>query len=1762
MVGAMRKNERSLSIVHINTHDIAGGAAKVAWRLAETQRNAGHDSRMLVGIKESDSEHSSAFPIECDPARQSYCKEHGQLFYDCQGSHKLIANPIVKSADIVHLHNLHGGYFNPFSLSAISYLKPLVWTLHDMQSITGHCAHSFDCQRWQTGCGRCPYLNVEPAIQLDTSAQLLRDKKLIYDHSRLWLVTPSQWLKSKIERSVLQSHPVELIYNSVDTTVFRPCDRAEARKKFGVPAKALVIGAVAHGGALTNQWKGGKYTQKALEALKNKLPDHVFVNIGGDYETDDPKIINIPHINNESELARAYSTLDIFLNTSIADNCPLVILEALSCGIPIVTFDTGGIPELVCDGQQGCVTTRGDQQKLVQDLQRLALSPDLQRHYGHNARERAVSRFDCKIIYSQYENLYERILEESKAGRSQVKLFPSSEIPKIIMSRAFMESENSKLNVITPKAKPATPDADSSQTEYDVSIVLCTKDRAQLLDQMLASLSDAIQGINCEVIVVDGSSIDNTLEVLKRHGVTKIYNEAECLGPGRHSWPQLYNFGFSKARGKWAMYASDDILFSKECIVKAVKLLNSQKDEVAGGIFFFKNIHESPDEEEFGAEKFFIGLDRGWKMLLNYGLFRLDYFRQVGGLDKTYRFYCADGDLGCKFYDSGKQLIPLSRCLVIHNNVLDQLKKTNQERISSDYSLYLQRWGHFAPGEQGPGRLIWQEDFVEAFNLPFDLEKINWGIEYFWQGLACLQREMFEKALGKFSQAMRNGCCHWKVLWYSAKAAYGCGEVEVAKKIARTVVKFAPEFTQAKEFLANLSMSNSSSFLTREPKMFSHGQTSPALLNIEQFEKQINPVTWQRHDKILQWAQSCEAAPERFELPGLYENSDDPVVRQGFELTAKVKQQFRGRYKHLKDLRILVHIPSLRFSPAGYSLFTNMAQGLEFIGIPVRMLGWNETIDKLLYEFRPTVFLTSDHESYLSRINWDSVKKYRELNTLRIGLTASIEEYGNTALQGRLLWAKQQRVDFYYSFRCPEYLRRRKKYRPFFENGYNIFSVELGANPLIHYPVPGIERDLNYVFLASANSEKWPRYFSYLSEIFSKYSGFLDGPGWPFIKTKSASFSKDRYLYARAKVGLNLHLDEQINWANELNERTYILAICGVPQLVDNPKLLPQRFDENAFFVAKGPDEYTALFAYILNNPVEAREKALIAQREVFTKHTWFHRAEGLVLDLMKNYFPKSQQHGLLYNSDIHSQVNRKIRGRIARIGGSVKQLLEYKNCEVQDINLMDGGFGRVPPNSNTIIIDMHNACHEPWLMNRYDCSISSNVIEHSYNPVALLLNFYFITKKGGYQFHAIPNHLYTYDSYRKPTSLAHLIDDFEKMTDKSDTSHNEDYIQSAIIKNGWQREFHKKYPLTYPYIHFHVFDEYNTKELMEFIFQDVMIDVIKTRQFSDVLVLFRNVLNPKFVGKYRNLINQYSQRIPMSDDNVLNKIERGNHISSISEFQSEPETWSQRHQNIELPGTLLKSEKNDLRKATLESHCNTLAQLKSLNLWKEGEPIRLHLGCGGQRLDGYINIDYPPNKHTVVQQLEADCHADIEELNFPAQSIDEIRLHHVFEHFNRGKALALLVRWHEWLKVGGKLHIETPDVLSSAKMLASNVSYKIKQGILRHMFGSHEADWAYHYDGWYEHKFRRILSSLGFEVTCHTSQWQREPYLANVEVFAIKRRNMSREQLLTVCDQLLLDSKVDDIPAERNMHEIWMKDVRTLLDNTRSVQTVSVQNI
>jgi hypothetical protein len=382
------------------------------------------------------------------------------------------------------------------------------------------------------------------------------------------------------------------------------------------------------------------------------------------------------------------------------------------------------------------------------------------------------------------------------------------------------------------------------------------------------------------------------------------------------------------------------------------------------------------------------------------------------------------------------------------------------------------------------------------------------------------------------------------------------------------------------------------------------------------FERLINPVSLRIHDGLLTWADDCVSCSKEQESEMAYAASGDERVKQGYHLANETKRHFYRKYHHLRQLRVLVHVPSSRRSPGGYSLFNNLAQSLQYLGIETACLGWDETIHPYLDEFRPTVFLTSDSPEYLARIDWEAVRRYRLVNVLHTGLTASISGYGNQSAQNRIAWAKQHQINFYYSFHSTQYLEERVEYQAFIKNNFPLFSVEFGANPLLYYPIPNINRDLDYVFLASSNYDKRPRYYEYLGDIFSKYVGLIDGPGWIGIK-RWAPPDAHRFLYARARVGINLHIQESIDWPNELNERTYILAACGVPQLVDNAKLLTQRFSEDALFIARTPKDYNRLFEEILANPDQAQQRALKAQREVFERHTTFHRAEKFALDLL-----------------------------------------------------------------------------------------------------------------------------------------------------------------------------------------------------------------------------------------------------------------------------------------------------------------------------------------------------------------------------------------------------------------------------------------------------------------------------------------------------------------------------------------------------------------
>lgn len=261
--------------------------------------------------------------------------------------------------------------------------------------------------------------------------------------------------------------------------------------------------------------------------------------------------------------------------------------------------------------------------------------------------------------------------------------------------------------------------------------------------------------------------------------------------------------------------------------------------------------------------------------------------------------------------------------------------------------------------------------------------------------------------------------------------------------------------------------------------------------------------------------------------------------------------------------------------------------------------------------------------------------------------------------------------------------------------------------------------------------------------------------------------------------------------------------------------------------------------------------------------------------------------------------------------------------------------------------------------------------------------------------------------------------------------------------------------------------------------------------------------------------------------------------------------TWEQRPQTFPISRSPTASSEPDRSLPTIQTHRKRtpiaggelLDRLHHHGLWQTGQPLRLHLGCGEKYLDGYVNVDYPQSEHNVML-VRADLFADLMELDFPTESVDEIRLHHVFEHFNRVTALALLIKWHKWLKIGGKLHIETPDLLGSAQTLLSNASWKVKAGVVRHLVGDQAASWAYHIDQWFPERFERTLKALGYaHIETAQQRWPHEPYLANVHVRAMKEEVIDENHLLESAEKILWESTVAD--SEEDTYRMWCRQLR-----------------
>ncbi len=323
-------------------------------------------------------------------------------FNSVSATQKMITEIERIRPDVVHLHNIHGHDCNLEML--FSYFKSkqtrLVWTFHDCWAFTGYCTHFtvVGCDKWRSGCKECVQSRSYSWL-FDKSEELYGKKKKLFENLNMTIVTPSVWLGRMVKDSFLKEYPLKVINNGIDLDIFRLRDSG-FRKKYGLEDKKVIL-------AVSFGWSNAKGLD-VLIGLSHRLPeDYRLVIVGTDADTDrllTDKVISIHRTQNQQELAEIYSAADLFVNPTREENYPTVNMEALACGTPVLTFRTGGSPEMLDEGC-GSVVDCDDVDSFEKEIIRICT----EKPYTRDACINKSKEFDKNERYKEYVRLYEGI---------------------------------------------------------------------------------------------------------------------------------------------------------------------------------------------------------------------------------------------------------------------------------------------------------------------------------------------------------------------------------------------------------------------------------------------------------------------------------------------------------------------------------------------------------------------------------------------------------------------------------------------------------------------------------------------------------------------------------------------------------------------------------------------------------------------------------------------------------------------------------------------------------------------------------------------------------------------------------------------------------------------------------------------------------------------------------------------------------------------------------------------------------------------------------------------------------------------------------------------------------------------------------------------------------------------------------------------------------------------------------------------------------
>lgn len=323
-------------------------------------------------------------------------------FFSKYATKQLIEEIKKYNPDIIHLHNLHGYYINIQLL--FNYLnkinKPVVWTLHDCWSFTGHCCNfeASGCEKWKEGCNKCKWIKLYPSSLVDNSKWNYEKKKSLFTSvDNMVLVTPSVWLSDLVKQSFMRKYEIIVIHNGYDKNTFKPT-AGNWRKSHHLENKEIILG-------VAGTWTSTKGLADLIELSKKLDGKYVIVVVGVSEkqlkELPD-SIVGIRRTFDSRELAEIYTEAEFFVNPTYDDNFPNVNLEALACGTPVITYRTGGSPEAI-DSSCGRIVNKGDVEEVANIIKTESFLSDacIARAY----------QFTREQSYAEYIKLYERLLE-------------------------------------------------------------------------------------------------------------------------------------------------------------------------------------------------------------------------------------------------------------------------------------------------------------------------------------------------------------------------------------------------------------------------------------------------------------------------------------------------------------------------------------------------------------------------------------------------------------------------------------------------------------------------------------------------------------------------------------------------------------------------------------------------------------------------------------------------------------------------------------------------------------------------------------------------------------------------------------------------------------------------------------------------------------------------------------------------------------------------------------------------------------------------------------------------------------------------------------------------------------------------------------------------------------------------------------------------------------------------------------------------------